>query len=380
MSFDRHRPHALPLLPPPGVDLETKAVLKKTTAARTALVELKATAKLLPNQGVLLQTIGLQEAQLSSEIENIVTTHDALYRAFADDGRSADPATKEVLAYQRALWAGYRVVKEEGRPITPPLMEELVALIKGSAIGVRRVPGTKLARPDDGEVIYTPPEGEPLLRDLLANLVAFIHEAEELDPLVRLAVMHYQFEAIHPFLDGNGRTGRILNILFLVEQGLLDIPVLYLSRYILENKRGYYGGLQAVTEHGAWEAWILYMLDAVEHMARLTLERIQAILDLMDETRRQVKDALPKLYSKDLVELLFRLPYTKVSFIEEAGLAKRVTAATWLRALADIGVLREEKLGRELYFLNFRFWDLLQGTPSQTAAQAGAETGVQQPT
>jgi Fic family protein len=359
MTFDRHRPHALAPLPP-AAELETRVVLKKTIAARAALAELKAMSQLLPNQSVLMQTIGLQEAKLSSEIENIVTTNDALYRAIVDE-RATDPATREVLACQNALWAGFDVVKRQQRPITPPLMEDLVRRIKGSDIGVRRVPGTKLARPD-GEVIYTPPEGEPLLRDLLSNLVDFIHTAEDLDPLVRLAVMHYQFEAIHPFIDGNGRTGRILNILFLVEQGLLDNPVLYLSQYILENKTGYYGGLQAVTEDGAWEPWIMYILDAIEHMAKNTLDRIAGILSLMEETRKTVQGALPKIYSKDLIELLFHLPYTKVSALEAAGLAKRVTAAQYLRSLAEIGILKEEKIGRDLYFLNIPFWRLLSGT------------------
>lgn len=363
-NFDPQRPHnALPLLPP-VVDLETKAVLKKVVSARTAVAELKAMASHLPNQAVLLQTIGLVEAKMSSEIENIVTTNDVLYRALLDDGRTTDPATKEVLAYQRAMWRGFEVVKAEGRPIAPPLMEELVSLIKGSSLGVRRLPGTRLAR-GDGSVIYTPPDGEPLLRSLLANVADFIHDERlDLDPLIRLAVMHYQFEAIHPFSDGNGRTGRILNILYLVEQGLLDIPVLYLSGYILANKAGYYGGLQRVTVEGAWEPWILYMLDAIEQTARDTLERIRAILALMEEVRLKVQQQRPKLYSKDLVELLFRAPYTKVAFLEEARLARRVTATQYLRELVDLGLLEEHKLGRELYFLNIPFWLLLSGQRS----------------
>jgi Fic family protein len=358
MSIDRTRPHNLPRLPPKDAELETRAVLKKTVAARAALAELRATALLLPSQAVLLRTMGLSEAKMSSEIENIVTTNDALFRALVDDGKSADSATREVFAYQRALWRGFEVVKREGRPITTPLMEELVALIKGAAIGVRRTPGTRLMKPS-GEVIYTPPEGEPLLRELLSNLTQFIHEAEDLDPLVRMAVMHYQFEAIHPFSDGNGRTGRILNILFLVEQDLLDLPLLYLSSYVMAHKARYYDGLRAVTEEGKWEAWILYLLDGVEVTAHQTLRRIRGILALMEETRAAVQAKLPAVYSKDLVELLFRAPYTKVSFVEEAGIAKRVTATSYLRELAAAGFLVEEKHGRELYFLNQPFWDLL---------------------
>ena len=359
MTFDRNRPHnALPKLPP-KVELETKRVLKKLIGARTALAELKETGKLLPNQAVLIQTIGLQEAKLSSEIENVVTTHDALFRALADSAKATDPATKEVLAYKDALWRGYSVVKITGRPLSTPLFEELVAIIKGAPTGVRKMPGTKLAN-HAREVIYSPPEGEGLLRDLLADLERFIHAEDELDPLTRLAVMHYQFEAIHPFADGNGRTGRILNILVLVEKGLLDIPVLYLSRYILEQKTGYYRGLRAVTEDGAWEEWILYMIDAVEHTARQTRDRMVAIHDLMESTRHKVKDALPKIYSKDLVEALFRYPYTKIGFLEEAGIGNRKTVRSYLRQLVEIGVLEELGRAKDLYFLNKPFWRLLE--------------------
>lgn len=360
MSFDRTRPHnALPKLPP-KVELESRRVLKMLIGARTALAELKEAGKLLPNQAVLIQTIGLQEAKLSSEIENVVTTHDALFRALADAAKATDPATKEVLAYKDALWRGYHVVKVEGRPLSTPLFEELVGIIKGTHIGVRKLPGTKLAN-SNGEVIYSPPEGERLLRELLANLERFIHKDDELDPLVRLAVMHYQFEAIHPFADGNGRTGRILNLLFLVEKGLLDLPVLYLSRYILEHKAGYYRGLRAVTETGAWEEWILYMLEAIEHMATLTRERMIAIRDLMEATRQQVQRELPKVYSWELVAALFRLPYTKIAFLEEAGVGNRKTASKHLRQLVDIGILEEVGRAKDLYFLNKPFAHLLEG-------------------
>ncbi len=357
--FDPQRPHnALAKLPPASL-LETRAVLKKVTGARTMLAELKATAKRLPSQAVLLQTIGLNEAKVSSEIENIVTTNDALYRAFVDDGRGTDHATKEVLAYQRAMWRGFEIVKHNGRPISPPLMEELVSLVKGAQLTVRRVPGTRLARPD-GSIIYTPPEGEELLRTLLANLADFIHDdSDALDPLVRLAVMHYQFEAIHPFSDGNGRTGRILNLLYLVEQGLLDVPVLYLSRYILTHKSDYYGGLRAVTERDAWEPWVLFMLDAIEHTATETIAHIHAILELMEQVRARVQTERPKLYSKDLIEVIFRAPYTKVSNLTDAGLAQRVTATSHLRALVELGIMEEHKPAKDLYFLNIPFLSLL---------------------
>jgi len=231
MPFDPQTPYNdLPLLPPPG-ELETRAVLKKAIAANKALAELKGAGELIPDQSLLIQAIGLQEAKLSSEIENIVTTNDELYRAFADQGQRTNPHTKEVLRYKDALWHGFKMIKEENRPLTTRLFEELFQIIKETTAGVRRMPGTKLANPF-GEVIYTPPEGEGIIRDKLANLERFIYDDSDLDPLIKLAVMHYQFEAIHPFTDGNGRTGRIINILYLVEVGLLDIPVLYLSRYI----------------------------------------------------------------------------------------------------------------------------------------------------
>ena len=358
MSFDPNKPYNdLPLLPPPA-DLESKAVLKKAIAANKALAELKGAGELIPNQGVLIHAIGLQEAKLSSEIENIVTTNDELYRAFADEGQNTNPHTKEVLHYQDALWQGFDAIRHKNRPLTTNLYEDLYRVIKQTSAGVRQVPGTKLAN-SSGEAIYTPPEGEGLLRDKLANLEKFIYAEDNLDPLVKLAVLHYQFEAIHPFTDGNGRTGRILNILYLIEHGLLDIPVLYLSRYIIENKNGYYAGLKQVTTDGAWEPWILYMLDAVEQMSRMTREHILAIRDLMGATAELVKAKAPKVYSKDLVEILYRQPYCKIKFLEQAGIGNRQTASTYLKELEAIGVLHGIKQGREMYYINTKFFDLL---------------------
>ena len=360
MTFDRTRPYNdLPPLPP-RAELETRAVLKRAIGARTALADLKGAGALIPNQGILLQTIGLQEARLSSEIENVVTTSDQLYRALADDARSADHATREVLAYGRALAHGFRVVGHEHRPLATRLFEELASIILGREAGVRRVPGTRLATPA-GEVIYTPPDEEPRLRGLLANLEHFIHSQDDLDPLVRMAVMHYQFEAIHPFTDGNGRTGRIANILFLVEQGLLEIPVLYLSRFILDRKSDYYRGLREVTESGDWEGWIVYMLEAVETTARHTEGRIRAIRALMDDTVARLKAERPKLYSRDLVEVVFRHPYSKIRFLEQEGLGSRQRASRLLQGLAELGILQEVRAGREAYFLNTGLMRLLAG-------------------
>ncbi len=350
MPFDRLQPYNdLPLLPPVA-ELETKAVLKQAIAANRVLANLRGLAGQIPNQGVLISSIVLQEARLSSEIENIVTTDDELYRADADGtGGKADAHTKEVLRYREALHHGFHALKK--RPLTTNLFVEIVQLIKQSALQVRAIPGVVLKN-DAGEVIYTPPAGEAVIRDKLTNLEQFIHAEDELDPLVKMAVMHYQFEAIHPFPDGNGRTGRILNLLFLVDKGLLDIPVLFLSRYIIANKAGYYEGLRGVTERQDWEAWLLYMLRAVESTAQQTFDQVTRIRVVMERVREKVQREAPGVYSKDLVELVFRQPYTKIQFLVDAGIAKRQTASAYLQTLAALGVLRENKRGREKYYVN----------------------------
>lgn len=349
MAFDRSKPYNdLPLLPP-GVELESRAVLKQAIAANRVLANLRGLAAKIPNQGMLINSIVLQEARLSSEIENIVTTNDELYRAAADADGKTDPHTKEVLRYRQALYRGFQALKE--RPLSTNLFIEMVRLIKQVDLGIRAVPGTALKN-DLGEVIYTPPEGEGRIRDLLGNLEQFIHSEDDLDPLVKMAVLHYQFEAIHPFPDGNGRTGRILNLLFLVEKGLLDIPVLFLSRYIIANRVDYYRGLRQVTEEQDWESWILFMLRAVESTAQQTFDQVTRILDLMESVRERVQREEPWIYSKDLVELIFREPYTKIQSVVDLGLAKRQTASSYLQALAGRGILREQKIGREKYYIN----------------------------
>jgi Fic family protein len=360
VTFRRDQPfNDLPFLPPP-LELETKAVLKQALRASRALAELKAAGALIPNQSVLLSTLGLQEAKISSEIENIVTTNDELYRAFADQEPLMTSATKEVLSYAKALWHGFTAL-QAGRPISTRLIEEIGAIVKPQAGGIRRVPGTKIAN-SARETVYTPPEGESVIRDKLGNLEAFWYSTDDtgLDPLVKMAVMHYQFEAIHPFSDGNGRTGRILNILYLIEADLLEIPVLYLSRFIIEHKTAYYSGLRAVTEEGAWESWVLYMLEAVEQTALYTSRKILDIHTLMQETVDLVREQLPRLYKKELVELIFHQPYTKIRFLERAGLARnRQSASEALRALAELGVLEGVKVGREWYYLNPKFLAIL---------------------
>ena len=359
MGFDRTLPYnALPELPP-LVNIETNAILKAAIKANKAIAELKISGHLIPNQSILIQALGLSEAKISSEIENIVTTNDELYRAFGDGHSAIDAQTKEVLFYKDALWYGYNYLKTNKGLLTTPLFEELVQILKNSSIGIRKTPGTKLMNPL-GEIVYTPPEGEDVIRAKLTNLEKFIYAEDSLDPLIRMAILHYQFEAIHPFLDGNGRTGRILNILFLIKENLLDIPILYLSRYINANKTLYYNGIRNVTEKGDWEAWVLYMLLGVEETALMTRDRIVGIHQLFQKTLEQVRSQLPRIYSKDLIEVLFRNPYCKIKFLEEAGIGKRQTASLYLQQLEKIGILRSLKVGRDTYYINDAFLNLLK--------------------
>jgi Fic family protein len=343
---------------PPEADLESRGVLKACIEARSAVAELKQAGRLLPNEDVLINTIPLLEARASSEIENIVTTTDQLFRYAQPDREAlADPATKEALRYRTALRRGVDLIAR--KPLATNTAVEVCRTLLGARIDVRRVPGTKLMNDSTGKVVYTPPEGEPLLRSLLANWERFLHDAIDVDPLVRMAVAHYQFEAIHPFTDGNGRTGRILNLLFLIQEGLLDLPVLYLSRAIIRRKADYYRLLQSVTTEGAWEDWILYMLRAVDETARWTTARIRAIRDLMQRTAVYIRKEAYRAYSREMVELIFVQPYCRINNVVDAGIAQRQTAAVYLRKLASVGVLEEVKVGREKLFINPRLMRLL---------------------
>nr|WP_272214564.1 Fic family protein [Marinicella sp. W31]MDC2880188.1 Fic family protein [Marinicella sp. W31] len=332
-------------------------MLKACISARAALAELRVSGQLIPNQSVLINSIPLLEAQASSEIENIVTTTDRLFRFANEPGARADPATKEALRYRTALNEGFQSLQD--RPVSTSTAVAVCRRIKGVDLDIRTTPGTALMNEATGTVIYTPPEGQDLLRDKLANWERYIHEAEEIDPLIRLAVMHYQFEAIHPFIDGNGRTGRILNLLYLVDKGLLDIPVLYLSRYIIGHKRAYYDRLLAVTTNGAWEEWILYMLQAVRETADWSTARIHAIRDLLDHTAAHLRRDLPKIYSRELAEVIFVNPYCRIGDLVQAGIAKRQAASVYLKALVDAGLLQEVKAGRENLYINPALLSLL---------------------
>lgn len=350
MAFDPARPYnTLPALPPKA-DIESRAILKACIEARAAIAELKQAGELIPNQAVLINSIPLLEAQASSEIENIVTTTDRLFQ-FADDREAlADPATKEALRYRTALREGFESLARH--PLTTRTAIDVCRTIKGVQIDIRRTPGTALMNDRSGEVIYTPPEGEALIRDKLANWERFLHEAEEFDPLIRMAIGHYQFEAIHPFIDGNGRTGRVLNLLYLVDKGLLDIPVLYLSKAIIEARQDYYRLLLAVSRDCAWEPWILFMLEAVRSTAYWTTSRIKAIRKLIDDATARMRQGAPAIYSRELTELIFVQPYCRIANVVHAGIAQRQTASVYLKQLVDIGLLDEVKLGREKLFIN----------------------------
>lgn len=350
------RPYnGLPPLPP-AAEIETRAVLKQCITARAALAELKLAGELIPNQAVLVNTLPLLEARASSEIENIVTTSDALFRHAGNEAQ-ADPATTEALRHSRALFEGYAALKKT--PLGTRTAEQVCTTIKGVQMSVRRTPGTTLTNDATGEVIYTPPEGETLLRDKLANWERFLHNATDIDPLIRMAAGHYQFEAIHPFTDGNGRTGRVLNSLYLIQEGLLTLPILYLSRYIIQNKADYYRLLLQVTREGDWESWLLYMIKGVEETASWTTAKIAAIRALSEHTSEYVRERLPKVYSHELVNLIFALPYCRIGSLTDAGIAKRQTASQYLKQLAEIGVLTEMEAGKEKLFIHPKLMQLL---------------------
>ncbi len=341
---------------PPAVELETRTVLKQCIAARAALAELKQAAELIPNQGVLINALPLLEAQASSEIENIVTTTDRLFQ-FQNIEEHADPATREALRYSSALLEGFRALKQH--PLNTRTAEQVCARIKGMDIQVRRVPGTALANQATGEVIYTPPAGEDLLRSKLANWERYLHGARDVDPLIRMAAGHYQFEAIHPFTDGNGRTGRVLNSLFLIQEDLLTLPILYLSRYIIKNKAEYYRLLLDVTRNQAWQPWIIFLLQGIEDTARWTTAKIAAIRTLSGFTIDYVKQKAPKIYSRELVDLIFDLPYCRIQNLVGKNIAGRQAASRYLKQLVDIGVLEERTIGREKLFIHPKLMHLL---------------------
>lgn len=357
-KFQREIPfNNLPLLPP-KVELETKKVLLKTISASRALAQLNGAMINLPNPRLFIDTIHLQEAKASSEIENILTTNDDLYKSVVAEKKFENPATKEVLSYKEALW--YGLERLESRPmITTNLCIEIVQCIKQNTAGIRVNLGTALAN-NHGKIIYTPPSGEDIIREKLANLEIFVNQDSSLDPLIKMALMHYQFEAIHPFADGNGRTGRILLLLYLKMERLLDVPAIYLSEYIIRNKTDYYTKLKNVTENNDWESYIIYMLDMIETTARKGLIRLGMVNSLMESMTEEIKKVLPKVFSKDLIEIIFKLPYTKRQFLIDAGLGTPKTVGNYLISLEEKGFLKSVRLGKEKLYLNHQLMGLLE--------------------
>ncbi|WP_263082022.1 Fic family protein [Endozoicomonas sp. Mp262] len=333
--------------------LETQAVLKQLARAHRHLAELKGIVRSIPNEAILVSTLALQEAKDSSEVENIVTTHDELFRDDNIAGSTYSLGAKEVKSYVAALNLGFKTVKATGLLRLQDILDMQQALEENRA-GFRKLPGTELKNMHTGEVIYTPPQTPEIVESLMANLVTYINDSNlsDNDPLVKMAVIHFQFESIHPFYDGNGRTGRIINILYLVAQQLLDIPVLYLSRYIIRNKSQYYQRLQAVRNHQDWEGWLLYMLSAIEETSRETTRLIEQIRDQMQSVKHRIRDELPKIYSQDLLNNLFCHPYTKIEFIERDLGVSRQTATKYLDLLCKKGFLRKQKMGRNNYYIN----------------------------
>ncbi|WP_394172909.1 protein adenylyltransferase Fic [Thalassotalea litorea] len=357
MTWKAEQPYnQLPTLPPNLDVIETRAVLKACISSRAALAELKKAGELIPNQSMLINLLPLLEAKDSSEIENIVTTTDKLFQ-YAQGDKGADHATKEALRYRTALYQGF--IQLEKKPLCTATAIEVCSTLKHAEMDIRKVPGTFIGNQTTGEIIYTPPVGEDVIRDLLTNWERFLHDEDDLDPLLKMAVSHYQFEAIHPFYDGNGRTGRILNVLYLIESGLLTLPILYLSRFIVQNKQDYYRFLNQVTKDQDWEAWLVFMLKGVEQTAIWTCEKITAIRILMERTIDHIKAQLPKIYSFELVQLIFEQPYCRISNLVERNIAKRQTASIYLKQLADIGVLQEINSGKEKLFVQPRLMTLM---------------------
>lgn len=348
----------LPMLPP-DAELETIAVLRQLARANRSLAELKGYAATIPNKHILLNAVTINEAKDSSAIENIITTHDELYQAMSLSGYK-NPAAKEVVSYRSALWYGYEQVRQR-EILTTNMIIDIHAHIENNRAGIRKLPGTVLMNETTGETVYTPPSGEQEILNFMGNLEKYINEDfEGIDPLIKLAVIHYQFESIHPFYDGNGRTGRIVNVLYLILKDLLNSPILYLSRYIIRNKNAYYKLLQEVRTENNWEDWIVYILTGIEETAEDTLALVKRINAEVETMTAEIKEKLPKIYSKELIDLLFYEFYTKTQYIADGLKVSRKTAVTYLTALEGEGFLVSEKLGKERIYQNKRLFDLVK--------------------
>lgn len=341
----------LPL--PPVIDVETRMVLKKTAEAHRHLAELKGIAATIPNQNILIDTLALQEARESSAIENIISTFDDIYQSNYQLQSFISPAAKEVHAYSKALKKGYELVTKHQLLTNSIVLEVQKEIVQHNA-GFRKLPGTRLVNDSTGEVIYTPPQDSHTIHALMSNLEQYINDEQlhDADPLVKMAIIHHQFESIHPFYDGNGRTGRIINILYLIKNELLSLPILYLSRYIIRHKPDYYRLLQEVRNTGVWEPWILYMLEAVTETSKSTLRVITQMGKAMQQYKQTIRNQAPKIYSQDLLNNLFRYPYTKIDYLMHDLQVSRNTAIRYLDQLEKLKLIEKRKIGRDNYFIN----------------------------
>ena len=341
------------------VDIETKSIMKAAIKAERKLAELKGYAEVVPNKNILINAITINEAKDSSEIENIITTHDELFKALSDTKRIENSA-KEVINYKRALWRGFELINEKGM-ITTNIIVEIQKIIEENNAGIRSQSGTVLKNNKTGKVIYTPPAEESQIRDLLKNLEAYINKEDNMEVLVKMAVIHYQFESIHPFFDGNGRTGRILNVLYLVLKNLLDSPILYLSNYINNNKQEYYQLIQNIHDSGDWESWILYILKGIEEMSESSLRTLKRIDKLFQDIDNEIKSNEPTIYSRELTELIFKNFYTLIKDVQKTLNVTRKTSSNYLYKLVELGILKVEKRGRQKIFINHKLIDIVKG-------------------
>lgn len=350
----------LPILPPANEFIESVIILKQLVKSSVALAELKGIIHILPNPEILLNAVILKEARASSEIENVITTQDKLYQALSAKGDQIDSSTKEVLRYREAMLFGFRTIQKKNI-LTINTVIEIQQILEENNAGIRKLPGTALRNSGTGKVIYTPPDQTDVINSLLSNMEKFINlNEDEIPHLVKMAIQHYQFESIHPFYDGNGRTGRIINILYLIMSGLLDQPVLFLSGYIIDNKSEYYRLLQEVRTNNNWEDWILYILKGVEITAQATINQVTEMNTLFEQTKEQTRKEFPKLYSKELIELLFEHPYSKSEYLENRLSISRITAAKYLKSLEKIGILQSKKVWKETLYIHTALIELLK--------------------
>ncbi|MCW3076990.1 MAG: addiction module protein [Bacteroidetes bacterium] len=351
--------NSLPFLPPAKAKLESVKILRQLVKSSVALAELKGTAKILPNPQILLNAVILKEARASSEIENVITTQDKLYQALSSKGVMPDSATKEVLRYREAMLHGFRFIKKKGFLSTNAIIE-IQKILEENNAGIRKLPGTALRNAATGKVIYVPPDNADVLNRLMRNLEEYLNTENDISPLIKMAVQHYQFESIHPFYDGNGRTGRILNVLYLILHKQLETPVLYLSDYIINHKADYYRLLQEVRVKNNWEAWIIYILKGIEHTANETIAQVNSIDKVFSKTLELVKNKLPNSYSKELVELLFEQPYCKAEYLIQRLGISRITASKYLKELEKIKILKSRQVWKETLYINVILFDLLK--------------------